>query len=259
MANRKTKTKKKSKTRATRGKNDRTAPRRKAKAGVPPAKEQIASAQSMLVSTAAAIPPGRSTLTDGECDNIASDCVCRITGSKREYSRSDQLQQYGVNTEQQCRAIVDLIIGDRKIGVGRYKFKIVDSSKISGIAPSWTMGQLANTIQGSAVPALATTAAAIPSTQSKLTDGECDNISSDCVRRITSSKREYSRSDQLQQYGVNNDQQCRAIADLIIGDRTIGVGRYKFKIVDISKIIGLAPSWTMGQLANTIQSSAVPV
>jgi hypothetical protein len=151
MANKETK--KKSKSRATKGKSHRTALPRKTKASLPAAKEQIAAAQSILATTAAAIPAGRSTLTDGECDNIASDCVRRITGSKREYNRSDQLQRYGVNTDQGCRAIVDLILGDREIGVGRYKFKIVDTSKISGLAPSWTMGQLANTIQSSAVPA----------------------------------------------------------------------------------------------------------
>jgi hypothetical protein len=98
------------------------------------------------------VASSQDTLTDGQCDNIASDCVRKITGSGREYSRSDQLQQYGVNTDQQCRAIVSLIIGDNDIGVGRYQFKIVDTSKISGLAPSWTMGQLANTIQSSAIP-----------------------------------------------------------------------------------------------------------
>jgi hypothetical protein len=104
------------------------------------------------VLTLADVAGSRDTLTDGQCDNIASDCVRKITGSGREYSRSDQLQQYGVNSDQQCRAIVSLIIGDKEIGVGRYQFKIVDTSKISGIAPSWTMGQLANTIQSSAIP-----------------------------------------------------------------------------------------------------------
>ena len=100
----------------------------------------------------ASVAVSQDTLTDGQCDNIASDCVRKITGSGREYSRSDQLQQYGVNSDQQCRAIAALIIGDKEVGVGRYQFKIVDTSKISGIAPSWTMGQLANTIQSSAIP-----------------------------------------------------------------------------------------------------------
>jgi hypothetical protein len=100
----------------------------------------------------ASVAASQDTLTDGQCDNIASDCVRKITGSGREYNRSDQLQQYGVNTDQQCRAIVSLILGDKDTGVGRYQFKMVDTSKISGLAPSWTMGQLANTIQSSAVP-----------------------------------------------------------------------------------------------------------
>jgi hypothetical protein len=108
-------------------------------------------------------------------------------------------------------------------------------------------------------PVLADTLASVVASQDTLTDGQCDNITSDCVRKITASGREYSRSDQLQQYGVNSDQQCRAIVSLILGDNDIGVGRYHFKIVDTSKITGLAPSWTMGQLANTIQSSAVPI
>lgn len=108
--------------------------------------------QPVLAEALASVAVSQDTLTDGQCDNIASDCVRKITGSGREYSRSDQLQQYGVNTDQGCRAIVSLIIGDKDIGVGRYQFKIVDTSKISGIAPSWTMGQLANTIQSSAIP-----------------------------------------------------------------------------------------------------------
>jgi hypothetical protein len=108
-------------------------------------------------------------------------------------------------------------------------------------------------------PVLAEALASVAASQDILTDGQCDNIASDCVRKITGSGREYSRSEQLQQYGVNNDQQCRAIVSLILGDNDIGVGRYHFKIVDTSKISGLAPSWTMGQLANTIQSSAVPI
>ena len=106
-----------------------------------------------LAAAFASVAASQDTLTDGQCDNISSDCVRRITGSKREYNRSDQLQQYGVNTDQQCRAIVDLIVGDNAIGVGRYEFKIVDKSKISGLAPGWTMGQLANVIQSSAIPA----------------------------------------------------------------------------------------------------------
>jgi hypothetical protein len=99
-----------------------------------------------------AVAASQDTLTEGQCDNIASDSVRKITRSGREYSRSDQLQQYGVNTNEQCRAIVSLILGDKDVGVGRYQFKIVDTSKTSGLAPSWTMGQLANTIQSSAIP-----------------------------------------------------------------------------------------------------------
>ena len=114
----------------------------------PVQKENVSPLAVALTSVAAS----QDTLTDGQCDNIASDCVRKITGCGREYSRSDQLQQYGVNTDQQCRAIAALIIGDNDIGVRRYQFKIVDTSKISGIAPSWTMGQLANTIQSSAIP-----------------------------------------------------------------------------------------------------------
>jgi hypothetical protein len=98
------------------------------------------------------VAASQDTLTEGQCDNIASDSVRKITRSGREYSRSDQLQQYGVNTNEQCRAIVSLILGDKDVGVGRYQFKIVDTSKTSGLAPSWTMGQLANTIQSSAIP-----------------------------------------------------------------------------------------------------------
>lgn len=124
--------------------------RKAAKSSKPIQKEKVAHVP--LAAAFVSVAASQDTLTDGQCDNIASDCVRKITGSGREYSRSDQLQQYGVNTDQQCRAIVSLIIGDNDIGVGRYQFKIVDTSKISGLAPSWTMGQLANTIQSSAIP-----------------------------------------------------------------------------------------------------------
>jgi hypothetical protein len=94
----------------------------------------------------------QSILTNGQCDNIASDCVRKITQSGREYSRSDQLQQYGVNSDQQCRAIVDVIIGNKDAGVARYSFKIADTSKLSGVSSGWTMAQLADTVQSSAIP-----------------------------------------------------------------------------------------------------------
>jgi hypothetical protein len=134
-----------------RSKSRAASPSRKAAAGMKAARKSRPRPPA-LATAVAEVSASQSTLTDGQCDNIASDSVRRITGSKREYSRSDQLQQYGVNTDQQCRAIVDLIIGDPAIGVGRYDFKIVDASKISGLASSWTMGQLANTIQSSAIP-----------------------------------------------------------------------------------------------------------
>lgn len=151
MATKKAKKKAQGKTPEKKAKSRSTAPRRKVSGSRKPAKKKPA-LQPALATAVVAVPQAQATLTDGQCDNIASDCVRRITGSKREYSRSDQLQQYGVNTDQQCRAIVDLIIGDPTIGVGRYNFKIVDASKISGLAPGWTMGQLANTIQSSAIP-----------------------------------------------------------------------------------------------------------
>lgn len=91
-------------------------------------------------------------LFDWQCDNVANDCVKAVTQSNRPYSRSDSLQQYGVNSAEECRAVVDLITGDPGIGVRRYGFKVDDTSKLSGLASGWTMGQLANTIQDSAVP-----------------------------------------------------------------------------------------------------------
>jgi hypothetical protein len=100
----------------------------------------------------ASVAAVQGTLLPGQCDIIASDCVRRITQSGRAYDRNDTLQHYGVNSAQQALAIVDLIIGDKEVGVGRDQFKIVDTSKIGGLAASWTMGQLANTIQSSAIP-----------------------------------------------------------------------------------------------------------
>ena len=152
MANKKTKKKAQRKTAKRKSRSRSVAPPQKARLNTTPANTSKAVLHT-LATAVASVAEAQSTLTDGQCDNIASDCVRRITGSKREYSRADQLQQYGVNTDQQSRAIVDLIIGDKTIGVHRYNFKIVDTSKISGLAPSWTMGQLANTVQSSAIPA----------------------------------------------------------------------------------------------------------
>ena len=98
---------------------------------------------------------------------------------------------------------------------------------------------------------------ALQGVQLSLEDWQCDTISSDCVRKITQSQRPYNRSEPLQQYNVNSDPQCRAIADLITGDDVIGVGRYGFKL-DESAIGDLSPSWTMGQLAIRIKDKAVP-
>jgi len=152
MAKKKAKKKVQGKTAKRKSTSRSIAPRQKANLNTKPAKTSTAVLPALATAVSAVVET-QSTLTDGQCDNIASDCVRRITGSKREYGRADQLQQYGVNTDQQGRAIVDLIIGDKTIGVHRYDFKIVDTSKISGLAPSWTMGQLANTIQSSAIPA----------------------------------------------------------------------------------------------------------
>lgn len=132
---------------------------------------------------------------------------------------------------------------------------------LRSVAPGRSVGKTKKPVQKEKVsrPALPAALESVAASQDTLTDGQCDNIASDSVRKITRSGREYSRSDQLQQYGVNTNEQCRAIVSLILGDKDVGVGRYQFKIVDTSKISGLAPSWTMGQLANTIQSSAIPI
>jgi hypothetical protein len=77
--------------------------------------------------------------------------VKNITKSDRSYNRSDSLQQYNVNSSQQCRAITDVIVGDRRLGVGRYQFKL-DETALGELSLSWTMGQLANRIKEKAVP-----------------------------------------------------------------------------------------------------------
>jgi hypothetical protein len=94
--------------------------------------------------------------------------------------------------------------------------------------------------------------------QQKLFDWQCDTISYDCVNRITKTTKSYNRSLPLQEYGVNSDPDCRAIASLIEGDSGIGVPRYPpFKIA-IQDIKDISPGWTIGQLANRIQEKAVP-
>ncbi len=98
------------------------------------------------------VAPSQGVLLDYQCDQISEDSVKRITGSKRSYSRDTPLQEYGVNSTGQCVAIVGFIVSDSTIGVGRYQFKIDDPSQIQGLSAGWTMGNLAETIQGSAVP-----------------------------------------------------------------------------------------------------------
>ena len=96
-------------------------------------------------------------------------------------------------------------------------------------------------------------------TQGVLLDFQCDQISDDCVKRITGSTRSYSRDTPLQEYGVNSTGQCIAIVGFIVSDSTIGVGRYQFKIYDPLQLQSLSPGWTMGNLADAVQNSAVPI
>ncbi len=89
-------------------------------------------------------------LQDWQCDTIASDCVRSITGSSRPYRRSDILQQYGVNSSAQCRAIGDRVTDDELIGVPRYGCTL-DRDELNDLDSSWTMGDLANRICDKAV------------------------------------------------------------------------------------------------------------
>ncbi|HXP70781.1 MAG TPA: hypothetical protein VOA88_15975 [Candidatus Dormibacteraeota bacterium] len=116
-------------------------------------------------------------------------------------------------------------------------------------------GPLARSLQSHAL--ISNAFLSLTTTQQSLEDWQCDAISSDCVRQITKSTRPYNRSEPLQQYGVNSDPQCRAIADLVVGDDQTGVGRYKFKLAETA-IGDLSSTWTMGQLANRIKARAVP-
>ena len=91
------------------------------------------------------------SLEDWQCDHVVDGCVRRITQSARPYNRGESLQQFGVNSDVQCRGIADLIVYDQALGVGQYSFKLNESA-IQDLAPSWTMGQLANRIKDKAVP-----------------------------------------------------------------------------------------------------------
>lgn len=107
--------------------------------------------QRFISQRLSALTIGQQTLDDWQCDTISNDCVKSITKSTHPYSRSESLQQYDVNSNEQCRAIADVITGDNQLGVGRYQFQL-DETTIGDLSPSWTMGQLANRIKEKAVP-----------------------------------------------------------------------------------------------------------
>ena len=86
---------------------------------------------------------------------------------------------------------------------------------------------------------------------------QSDAVAYDCVQRITQTSGQPNRSTPLQKYGVNSEQQCLAIASMIVGDSETGVNRFGFKM-SINAIKDVNAGWTLGQLSNRIQSNAEP-
>lgn len=99
-------------------------------------------------------PPrgGESRLSSGQSLTIASDCVFDETGNPQPIDRSRSLQSYGINSSEQAAGVRTRVVTSSTLGVARFNFKM-DANDLKDLAGSWTLGQLADRIQDSAVPA----------------------------------------------------------------------------------------------------------
>ena len=95
---------------------------------------------------------GEARLSAGQCLTIASDCVFDETGNPQPIDRSRSLLSYGVNSSEQVSGVRTRVVASATLGVARFNFKM-DANDLKDLAGSWTLGQLADRIQDSAVPA----------------------------------------------------------------------------------------------------------
>lgn len=84
-----------------------------------------------------------------QAENVAYDCLTRITGSDREFRPGDPLEAYGVHTDVQCQLITVLIVSDKNIGVPFYGYTL-DPNALRALDKDWALGQLSHRIQQSA-------------------------------------------------------------------------------------------------------------
>ena len=78
-----------------------------------------------------------------------------------------------------------------------------------------------------------------------------------CVVRVTGSHKPGDPTKPLTYYGVNTPQQCFSIGQLIVGSTEIGVPHF-FYLINPQSLAAMSPAWTLQQLADTIQTNAVP-
>jgi len=95
---------------------------------------------------------GDSRLSAGQCLTIASDCVFDETGNPQPIDRTRSLLSYGINSPEQASGVRTRVVNSSTLGVPRFNFQI-DANSLKDLAGSWTLGQLADRIQDSAVPA----------------------------------------------------------------------------------------------------------
>jgi hypothetical protein len=97
----------------------------------------------------------------------------------------------------------------------------------------------------------------VASTQTKLSSGQSLGIASDCLFDETGNPQPIDRGRTLQSYGINDPEQSSGVRTRIVNSPTLGVQRYGFRI-DANDLKDLSGGWTLGQLADRIQDSAVP-
>lgn len=95
---------------------------------------------------------GESRLSAGQSLTIASDCVFDETGNPQPIDRTRSLLSYGINSPEQASGVRTRVVNSATLGVPRFNFQI-DANSLKDLAGSWTLGQLADRIQDSAVPA----------------------------------------------------------------------------------------------------------
>ena len=94
----------------------------------------------------------QSRLSAGQCLTISSDCVFDETGNPQPVDPSRSLNSYGINTSEQASGVRRRVVASPTLGVPRFNFQI-DPNALKDLSGSWTLGQLSDRIQDTAVPA----------------------------------------------------------------------------------------------------------